>query len=556
MIDRKPVQQKSASMDALHIGRLRCASFRRHIPLEGVVPVEAIRKVSEELGLSSRQVRRLVPVFRQNPVPEALAPTRPGPKMGTHRIRPDVSAAIDGLIEELYLTKTPPAKALVAHQVRNLLIADNGDYCFPEESVPSERVIERLIGEITETRKARASKGSKSRSAAEPHPYHYDSNGVLDLVQMDSTRADLFLVDQQMRAPLDRPWLTFLIDVFTRCIIGFYVSFGDPSIYRCGRAVVNAILPKEPLLTEMGIEVSYPMHGIFDRLHCDYAKPHRSQAFRSACIANGIDPDVRPLGPSHLGGHIERLIGTFVGKMKLIPGATGSNVSQRDGYDPRDAAVMTLPEFERWLIFQIAAYHNRPHAGLDGLSPAHAWALALEGRPHALPTTLNPERLMRQFLPGVEVQVHSFGVVIRRRKYFASFLNDKIGLKVVVRIDERDLNVVYLEWDGDFIPLNATFSYPNVSEQEWEAARKQRRQLEDNFQNDGIQAETARLVHQGRQEVLQAAKRTRQVRNGLKRIEGEGRGHGSATTPAPTGQVVEWVDPGVLGPSGWEVVDE
>lgn len=241
MIDRKPVQQRSVSMEALRIGRLRCASFRRHIPLEGAVSVEAIRKVSDELGLSSRQVSRLVPIFRENPVPEALAPARPGPKMGTHRIRPDVAEAIDGLIEELYLTKTPPAKALVAHQVRNLLIADNGDYCFPEESVPSERVIERLIGEITETRKAKASKGSKSRSAAEPHPYHYDSNGVLDLVQMDSTRADLFLVDQQMRAPLDRPWLTFLIDVFTRCIIGFYVSFGDPSIYRCGRAVVNAM---------------------------------------------------------------------------------------------------------------------------------------------------------------------------------------------------------------------------------------------------------------------------------------------------------------------------
>jgi len=556
MIDRKPVQQKSSSLDALEVGRLRCASFRRHISLEGAVSAEAICKVSDELGLSTRQVRRLVPLFRQNPVPEALVPTRPGPKIGTHRIPADVAAAIDALIEELYLTKTPPAKALVAHQVRNLLIADNGDYCFPEKNVPSERVIERLIGEITETRKARASKGSKSRSASEPHPYHYESNGALDLVQMDSTRADLVLVDRQLRAPLDRPWLTFLIDVFTRCIIGFYVSFGDPSIYRCGRAVVNAILPKEPLLAGMGLEVSYPMHGIFSKLHCDYAKPHRSHAFRAACIANGIDPDVRPLGPSHLGGHIERLIGTFVGKMRLIPGATGSNVTQRDGYDPRDAAVMTLPEFERWLIFQIAAYHNRPHAGLDGLSPAHAWEVAMKGRPHALSTALNPERLIRQFLPGVEVQVHSFGIVIRRRKYFASFLNDKIGLKVVVRIDERDLNVVYLEWDGEFIPLIATFSYPDVSEQEWEAARKQRRQLEDVFQGDGIQAEIARLVHQGRQEVLQAAKRTRQVRNGLKRLEGEGRGHGGATTPAPARQAIEWVDPGVLGPSGWEVIKE
>jgi putative transposase len=556
MIERKPVQQKSASLNALEIGRHRCASFRRHIPLEGDVPAEAIRKVSEELGLSSRQVHRLVPLFRLSPVPDSLVPKRPGPKLGARRTKPEVIEAIDALIAELYLTKTPPAKALVAHQIRNVLIADNGDHRFPKKDVPSERVIERMIGEITETRKAKASKGSKSRTAFEAHPHHYQSNGILDLVQMDSTRADLVLVDQQLRAPLDRPWLTFLIDVFTRCIVGFYVSFGDPSIYRCGRAVVNAILPKEPLLAEMGLELAYPMHGLFARLHCDYAKPHRSHAFRSACIANGIDPDVRPLGPSHLGGHIERLIGTFVGKLKLIPGATGSNVTQRDGYDPSEAAIMTLPEFERWLVFQIAAYHNRRHAGLDGLSPAHAWALAMEGRRQDLPPTLNPERLMKQFLPGVEVQVHSFGIVIRRRKYFAAFLSDKIGLKVVVRIDERDLNVAYLEWEGDFIPLQATMSYPDVSEQEWEAARKQRRQFENGFQDAGAQAETARLVHQGRQEVLNATKRTRQVRNRLKRIEGEGRGYSNAKTPAPADSETQWVDPGVLGPSGWEVVEE
>src|SRR3546814_20669761 len=102
------------------------------------------------------------------------------------------------------------------------------------------------------------------------------------------------------------------------------------------------------------------MHGLFRRLHADQAKPHRSEAFRRACVRNGIGPDVRRPGPAHLGGHIERLIGTMIGKLRLLPGATGSNVAARDGYDAEADAAMTLVEFERWMLCQIAIYHHAP----------------------------------------------------------------------------------------------------------------------------------------------------------------------------------------------------
>src|SRR3546814_9561979 len=88
--------------------------------------------------------------------------------------------------------------------------------------------------------------------------------------------------------------------LFRSSILGYYVSFGDPSIFRCGRAVASAVLPKEPALAHLGVDVSYPMHGLFRRLHADQAKPHRSEAFRRACVRNGIGPDVRRPGPAHL----------------------------------------------------------------------------------------------------------------------------------------------------------------------------------------------------------------------------------------------------------------
>src|SRR3546814_1278497 len=72
---------------------------------------------------------------------------------------------------------------------------------------------------------AKATMGSKTRSAHEPHPGEYASEGFLDLVQMDHTKGDVILVDSLRREQLGRPWITFLIEIWTRSILGYYVSF-------------------------------------------------------------------------------------------------------------------------------------------------------------------------------------------------------------------------------------------------------------------------------------------------------------------------------------------
>jgi putative transposase len=230
---------------------------------------------------------------------------------------------IDREIVEIFLKRPPPAIREAANQIRSLLIADNGDYRFKRGDVPSVRTIERLIGDISSPQLARSTMGSKRRTAYEPHPGQYQSNGFLDLVQMDHSPANVMLVDSVRREALGRPWVTLLIEVWSRCILGFYVSFGDPSIFRCGRAVANALLPKQPLLAGLGMNEDYPIHGFFKRLHADHAGSHRAEVFRSACHAYGIDPDIRPRGPAHFGGHIERSDRHDVRKDAAASGRTG-----------------------------------------------------------------------------------------------------------------------------------------------------------------------------------------------------------------------------------------
>jgi hypothetical protein len=47
-----------------------------------------------------------------------------------------------------------------------------------------------------------------------------------------------------------------------------------------------------------------------------------AQALRYGCAEHGILINYRPVATPHYGGHIERLIGTLMGKVHLLPVAT------------------------------------------------------------------------------------------------------------------------------------------------------------------------------------------------------------------------------------------
>ena len=170
MIERKPSPAPRRSLKSLEAGLALYPHFRRHISLSGPVTAAQVQAISEATGLKERQIRTLAARFRVHPVAETLAPKPRGPAVGSHRIDPEVRAAIETLIDEIALKMVPPSRAEAARQIWGLLHADNGDHRFPADLIPSEKTIERLLAEIPSRVWAKATMGSKTRSAHEPHP--------------------------------------------------------------------------------------------------------------------------------------------------------------------------------------------------------------------------------------------------------------------------------------------------------------------------------------------------------------------------------------------------
>ena len=205
-------------------------------------------------------------------------------------------------------------------------------------------------------------------------------------------------MDEQTRLPRGRPWLSVAVDVPTRMVAGFHLSFDDPSALAVALVLTHAVLPKEAWLVERQISLPWPVSGIPDWIETDNGEEFHSKAFERGATEYGIRLMYRPRGAPQVGGHIERLIGTFMHRIDLIPGTTFSNVAAKGGYDSEARAVMTLKNSNAGLALEIlGVYHKSVHSALHQPSSGAGLATTDYDQPGADP----PPSRSRPFSFGI-----------------------------------------------------------------------------------------------------------------------------------------------------------
>ncbi len=101
-------------------------------------------------------------------------------------------------------------------------------------------------------------------------------------------------------------------------VAGFYLSLDPPSSASIGLCLLHAAYDKTAWLAERGIDLSWPVAGLPETLHCDNGAEFHSRALKAACREYGIKLQYRPPATPRFGGHIERLIGTVMGAVHTI----------------------------------------------------------------------------------------------------------------------------------------------------------------------------------------------------------------------------------------------
>lgn len=450
-------------------------------------PSEVDRQ-AKNLGVHRATLYRWIKIYQKcGSRISALLPSRPLGGKGASRLDYRVEDIVTEKINLLYLSK----------QKRNIVTVWKNVAALCKEqdlSPPTYNTLRKRINALSAYEKIKHRTGAKeAREATKIHRGRFDSTEFpLELVQIDHTPTDLILVDEVTRLPIGRPWLTLAIDVYSRMIMGYYLTLDPPGSLSIGMCLVHAILPKDSWLAKNDIKASWPCWGVPDAIHADNGKDFRSRSLQRSCQEYGINIEWRPLAHPNYGGHIERLLGTFMREFHNLPGTTFSSIAERGSYDSTKHAAFTLRECEIWLVNYITGiYHQHPHSGIMGQCPLKRYEEGIIGSSTKIGRGLPPkitdeQRLYLDFLPGVTRTIQRFGVQIDNITYFADELRPYATAldlehpaqkaKFLFKRDPRNISVIYF-----FVPATMDYcvvpyrnpAYPAISI--WELRDAQRK---------------------------------------------------------------------------------
>ncbi len=297
--------------------------------------------------------------------------------------------------------------------------------------------------------------GARAAAAAAPSFGPRDpavqGQGPMDIVHLDHTLLDVLVrVGPEPDAATERLWLTVAICAWSRCVVGYDLSFDAP-------AVAGLFTALRDVLDRQG--------RMPNRIVVDRGAEVGSVAFDELCAACSIDKLQRPPGRPKFGSTVERLFGTV--NKQLVHSLRGNTQllkeprqMSREVAPERDAVwrLSALDEAARRFLFEV--YPRQPHAGLDGMTPRARFeqGLATVGAGRSLPDTADIRFLLWPPSPrGTSTVDPRTGIVVDRIHYWHADMRS-VALRrkrVSVRVDPHDLAHVVAFLNGRWVLCRA-----------------------------------------------------------------------------------------------------
>jgi putative transposase len=346
-------------------------------------------------------------------------------------------------------------------------------------SLPQHLIVERREGKRT----ARLSHGLQRGSFA-------GADYPLAVVQIDHTPLPVQIIDEVYGLPIGTAVITVVIDLFSRMVVGYYLTLEAPGDLSLGLALSHAMLPKTELLKQFDIREPWPCSGRMRMVCADNAGEFHGKMMEMGCKIYGIEMEFRKVKHPNYGGHIESFMGTLSGLLRAVDGATLSGPHELGERDPQAEATLTLRQLERWVLLQLMIYHHSEHSGLQGQRPIDRWRDGFRGSSTepGIGKVFIPKdtfKLQLDFMPMTERVVAPQGIVWDHIWYSDPALqkwvhardpkNLKATRQFICRRDPRDLSRIYF-WDPEIEQYRViryrTPTRPQITIWEYQAVQK------------------------------------------------------------------------------------
>jgi putative transposase len=329
------------------------------------------------------------------------------------------------LIEGLALRTPPPSAAFVQRQVASVA----QEHGWP---VPSYSTVSAVMQQLAPGMVTLAHKGSKAYREAFDLLYRREAARPNELWQADHTPLDIRVLDEAGKPA--RPWLTAILDDYSRSVAGYFVGFQAPSALGTALTLRQAIWHKtDPAWHICGIpEVFYTDHG------SDFTSHHLQHVAADLHIQLRHSTPGEPRGR----GRIERFFET-VNQLFLctLPGYAPAG-------SPEPAPVLTLAELDARLHdFIVNGYQQRVHSE-TGVPPQVRWETG--GLLPRLPDSLEQLDLLLLTVPKAR-RVRQDGIRFQGFRYLDLTLAAYVGEDVTVRYDPRDLAEIRVFYRDRFL---------------------------------------------------------------------------------------------------------
>lgn len=279
----------------------------------------------------------------------------------------------------------------------------------------------------------------------------------LEMVELDATRLDVTVVWDGVRVV--NPWITVVIDLYSRMIVGFHLSASPPTIQTVSQTLLNAMFPKDYIKKFKRIDGDWPCYGMPELIVVDRGKENISKDVLQMAKEAGLNIKVLPGRSPWLKGCVERFFRTLnQGLVHGLPATTLSNYIKLGSYKPLKDGCITIDDLYECLHWwMIDVYSRRFHCGLMNY-PIDEWSEGVENYPvQPMP---NAEILKIWCMKNVDRrQLDRNGVELLRLKYCSDEVVDWLrdpdvnkakdcptgSVTVRVKYDPADMGYVFVE---------------------------------------------------------------------------------------------------------------